>query len=617
MEEVADGDGARHPVAAPAGGAGGGVTTASDDRPSGGVITAIPSDATAAPSGAAGLREAIPAEPDAPVDTGVPEDSVPEPAAGPVAIGSLTGPWLTIAGVGLGLVVAAGLVLRFWTRSAMWLDEALTVDIARQPLHTLPSYLRRDGAPPLYYVLLHFWMKPFGGSNAALRALSGLLSVATLPIAWVAARRFGGRGVAWVLLALLASAPFAIYYATEVRMYSLVMFLTACGMVALQRSLHQPRPGNLLAVALVTAALFYSQYWALYLVGAIVLLLAWRAWRAWGGRADDRGPALWTLGAVAVGCVAFLPWVPIFAYQSAHTGTPWSSPPNYSAVINAVTGFTNNQATLSLVGSNQGRLLALFYFALGSLALFGVARDRWHVEIDLRTRPPARGVTFVIVVTLAAAITGGIITRSAFSPRYASVVFVPLLILVAYGSRTMAAPRLRAAVVAVMVIAGLAAGVQNVWTQRTQAPQVAAVIAAHGSPGDIVAICPDQLGPSVYRLTPANRYRMITYPRGTGPAFVDWVDYKAVAAKSDPQAFANRLAQMAGGTHRIWLVSSPNFQGFTLKCAQLQGFLGAQPGYTNRPWVSTDNYDYYEPMQLNEFEPPALAHPGGSVAAGP
>ena len=65
-----------------------------------------------------------------------------------------------------------------------------------------------------------------------MRSLSGVLSLATLPVAWVAAAATGPhRGLGPVLL--LASAPFAIYYATEARMYALVMFLTACGFVAL------------------------------------------------------------------------------------------------------------------------------------------------------------------------------------------------------------------------------------------------------------------------------------------------------------------------------------------------------------------------------------------------
>lgn len=525
---------------------------------------------------------------------------------------TLHGPWLVAAVVAVAGAVAAGLVLRFWTRSALWLDEALTVDIARLPLHELPAYLRRDGAPPLYYVLLHFWMGAFGSGRVAVRALSGVLSVATLPIAWVAARRFGGRAVAWILVAVLATAPFAVYYATEARMYALVMFLTACAILAIERALERPRPGNLAAVAVCTAGLLYSQYWALYLVSGLGVWLLFQAWR---GRPAWRQPARWLVGAVIAGSLSFLPWVPTFLFQAAHTGTPWAKPPNFGAIVNAVTGFTDNQATLSTAGSTQGRLLALLYFVLAGLALFGVARDRWHVEVDVRTRGRARGPAFVVAFTLAAAVTGGMLSGSAFSPRYASVVFVPLLLLVAYGCLRLADGKVRAVVVVVMLAAGLAVSVENVWTQRTQAPTVAAVLAAHARPGDVVAFCPDQLGPAVYRLVPSSRYTMLTYPRGIGPAYVDWVDYQRAAERSHPAAFARHLEALAGTSHDIWLVAAPGYQGFGLKCQYLAADLSNAPGYGAHQWVATRPQHFYEPMTLTQFAPgvtPAGASPAGS-----
>ena len=101
--------------------------------------------------------------------------------------------------------------------------------------------------------------------------------------------------------------------------------------------------------------------------------------------------------------------------------------------------------------------------------------------------------------------------------------------------------------VAIAVVAGLIGSVQNIDTQRTQAPQVAAVINAQAKPGDIIAFCPDQLGPAVYRvIDDPGQYKMVTFPRGTGPQFVDWVNYAKVvhAAKRD------RLRRQAGGRGR-------------------------------------------------------------------
>ena len=100
----------------------------------------------------------------------------------PEEVPALSGRTRIVVGVGVGLVIAAGLILRFWTRSGLWLDEALTVDIARLPLHEIPNALKHDGAPPLYYYLLHFWIVLFGQSNVAVRSLSGVIAVVTLPV---------------------------------------------------------------------------------------------------------------------------------------------------------------------------------------------------------------------------------------------------------------------------------------------------------------------------------------------------------------------------------------------------------------------------------------------------
>ena len=202
---------------------------------------------------------------------------------------------------------------------------------------------------------------------------------------------------------------------------------------------------------------------------------------------------------MAAGCVLFVPWVPTFIYQAKYTGTPWAAPPNFSAVINALTGFTDNQGSTLQTGTNQGRLLAVIYFAMLALALFGIGRSGRIIELDLRTRPRARSLTFVVLGTLFAAIAGGILTASAFSSRYAAIVFLPFLLLVALGTTTLLNPKVRVVIVGLAVVAGLVSSAQNVTTQRTQANAVAVAINAQAKPGDIIAFCPDQLGPSVYR----------------------------------------------------------------------------------------------------------------------
>jgi mannosyltransferase len=525
----------------------------------------------------------------------------------PEEVPALSGRTRLVVGVIVGLVVAAGLLLRFWTRSGLWLDEALTVDIARLPLHEIPNALKHDGAPPLYYYLLHFWIDLFGQSDDAVRSLSGVIAVVTLPVGWLCGKRFGGRSVAWTMLVLLASAPFAVYYATESRMYALVILLTGCGFLALQRAVTAPRPGNLVAVAVVAAALLYAQYWSLYLVAMVGIWLVASVVRT--RRRGHPEDAPWAaLIALAVGCLLFVPWVPTFLYQTKHTGTPWAAPPNFSAVINALTGFTDNQGSTLQTATNQGRLLAVIYFCMLALAVFGVGVSGRIIELDLRTRPRARGVGFVVLGTLFAAIAGGILTASAFSSRYAAVVFLPFLLLVALGTTTLLNPRVRVVVVGLAVVAGLISSAQNVTTQRTQANAVAAAINAQARPGDVVAFCPDQLGPSVYRqLRNPSQYDLITFPRRTGPQIVDWVDYADAVHAGHPATFARVVFRKAAAAGRdIWLVWEPDYETYSIKCETIATDIlqtSAKAGGGGRNVVTSHPALYYEPMNLTEFAP--------------
>ncbi len=499
-------------------------------------------------------------------------------------------------GVGVVVVMVAAVVLRFWTRSDLWLDEALTVNIARLPLHELPSYLRRDGAPPLYYVLLHFWMGWFGTSDVAVRSLSGVIGVVTVPLAWLAGKRLGGRKAGWAAMLLVATSPFATRYDTEARMYSLVVLLTVLGFLALDRALRQPRPGNLIAVAAVAGLLLYSHYWSLYLIGVTLLWLAWEAWR---GRPDWRRGARAALVAGIVGCLTFLPWLPTFMFQSKHTGTPWATPANFAAMVNAVSSFAGGS-------TSQGRALALMFFALAGLGLFGLATDRRHIEVDIRTRPLGRPLALVVLGTLGAAIAGGFLTNSAFDARYASVVFIPLILLVAIGLLTFRDRRVRSIILVLAVVAGLAGSVTNITTNRTQAGQVAAAIARTGQAGDIVAYCPDQLGPAVDRLLPPGRYQQTTFPRGTGPAFVNWVDYGAATAAGDPLTFAQHLESEASASGKqIFLVWAPGYQTFGVKCEGIVQTLQADPNYRAQALVGANSVSFYQPMSVVRFTPVA------------
>jgi len=62
-----------------------------------------------------------------------------------------------------------------------------------------------DTSPPLYYVLLGYWTRGLGTSDAALRLFSLVWALASVPLLWLLARRLGGTRAAVLAVALAAA----------------------------------------------------------------------------------------------------------------------------------------------------------------------------------------------------------------------------------------------------------------------------------------------------------------------------------------------------------------------------------------------------------------------------
>ena len=487
------------------------------------------------------------------------------------------------------LVAVGGAVTRFVTTSSMWLDEALSVNIASLPLGDIPEALSHDGHPPLYYVLLHLWSELFGHGDIEVRALSGVIAVITLPVAWLAGRRAGGPTLGWLTLLVAGALPFATRYGSEARMYSLVMLLVFLGWLAIQRALDAPRLGRLAVVALLSGLLLLTHYWSIYLLGTtgLLLLVLW-----WRGEGEARTARLRAALAVAAGGVLFLPWLPSFLEQARSTGTPWAEPDRITKVLALLF------ADLGGVDNAERILFAVVLGVLLVLGLFGRARSDVTVELDLRTRPEARWELLVAGGTLVVAVGAGYVSNSGFAPRYLAVV-VPLVILVAAWGlhRLQGAVPLAVAVVGFLVVCAF--GQVDVMTyERTQLDDLATIIERNGEPGDVVVYCPDQLGPAGDHGLDGD-FEQVTYPDFGDPRFVDWVDYAERNAASDPEAFVAEVLERSEG-HTVWLVWSPEYITLETQCSQVQGLL-ARARAGNGPAAQADSENFFENANLHRY----------------
>jgi len=124
----------------------------------------------------------------------------------------------------------------------MWLDETVSVWLANQNVGNMLHWIVKiDPHPPLYYILLHYWIAHYGDTPNYVRLFSALFGTATIPIIYLIGKRMSGAVVGLAAATLQALSPFNIYFAQEARMYTLLTFNAAVSIYALVRLLTDPR----------------------------------------------------------------------------------------------------------------------------------------------------------------------------------------------------------------------------------------------------------------------------------------------------------------------------------------------------------------------------------------
>ncbi|MFH1085253.1 MAG: glycosyltransferase family 39 protein, partial [Chloroflexota bacterium] len=215
-------------------------------------------------------------------------------------------PWPTAALAGIVLLAAAA---RLWGLAAesLWLDEATSLMLARMPVSELIAWTALDIHPPLYYTLLHYWIL-LGESEAAVRGLSALAGVLTVPVIYGLGCAWFGRRVGLIAAALLAVNPYHVWYSQEARMYALVALLMGAAVLAAfclwEDGAWWAWAGHVIA----TAAAWYTHYYAVFGILLVNLMFAYLLARRRVGRR-----LLWRwLAAQAVILLLFARWLPTF-----------------------------------------------------------------------------------------------------------------------------------------------------------------------------------------------------------------------------------------------------------------------------------------------------------------
>lgn len=212
------------------------------------------------------------------------------------------------------LIVALAFALRLVLLAGPSLrgDEALSVIYAQRSLPEIVHISRFvSGHPPLFYSLLHVWVRLAGTSEFAARFFAVWWGVLLLPLAYlVGLRLFGWRAGFWAAL-LLAINSFQVWHGQDIRSYTMLATLALLACWLFWRAMERPAWGNWAVYALAGVAVVHSHYFGAFVILAHGVFWAFVFWRSMRQRQRSQRCALWWGGVLSwAGIVAsLLPWL--------------------------------------------------------------------------------------------------------------------------------------------------------------------------------------------------------------------------------------------------------------------------------------------------------------------
>jgi mannosyltransferase len=322
--------------------------------------------------------------------------------------------WMTAGGTLVLLVAISAVIRTLYIGGQFWIDEGITTGIATHAASAIPGILREDGNPPVYYLLLHYWIRMFGDGVSATHALSVIFGLLTIPAGMWAGWSLFGRRTGIYAAVLLAFGTFLTQYGQETRMYELMALLGTIVTASFLHGFVFRRRRYVVLFSLTLAVMLYTQSWAtFYTVGAAIALIP-----VYLASEDRRGLLRDAVFAFVGAGVLFLPWLPTLLFQTGHTAAPWSSVPSPAAPFTLV---------LSVLGSD-GIAVALFAGAAIGLAPLFTAKARGS-----RERTLVLALVILPVATVLVAWIGSQVTP-AFVPRYYAPLLAPTMLIAAWGA---------------------------------------------------------------------------------------------------------------------------------------------------------------------------------------
>lgn len=412
--------------------------------------------------------------------------------------------WVRLSTV-LFLLVAASVYIRSrYVGGQFWMDEGITVGISSHSLAAIPSILRVDGSPPLFYLLLHIWMSWVGNGEAATHWLSILFAALTVPVGYWAGLSLAGKRAGLTAATFFAFNAFLDYYGLETRMYTLTTLIGLFATVGFIRGFVFRERRFVILFAVSEALMLYTHNWALFFGAAAFLSLV--LLYLISGEEIRANLVRDVIGAFVGAGVLFAPWIPTFIFQVLHTAAPWDLKPRFGAPI---------QIAKSVFGGASISVIMLLGAGIGYSPLF--MRPR---RLTRESRVALMLLLLPVLTLLIAWVSSQVITP-AWDVRYFAPIVGPLVLLLAIG---VSRAGVVGAIAVVFVIAFMARPSAFEPAYKSDMQDIAGEMAPLVHPGDLVIVGQPEQTPLAYYYMPGGLRWANTMGPVAKPSYMNWVN---------------------------------------------------------------------------------------------
>jgi mannosyltransferase len=388
----------------------------------------------------------------------------------------------------LGAILLLAAALRFYHLDfeSLWLDEGNSI---RYSSLSLAEFIRQsDVQSPLYFQVLHYWLKVFGDSAVAARVLSVLCGTLVIFMVYKMGKLLFDEATSLTAAFFAAISVLLIQYSQEVRYFSFFTLMVLFSFYFFYKLAQKAEPADcVFYVFFSTMTMYIHSYWVFIIAVQNIYVLTLMT----SGRSGKLSLKKWLAlqGALAV---CYAPWLVIALRQMANvSGRFWLPQPSFQYLLMTFDYFAGSRIALTIMSF----LILLAFFNLEINAPGSRFSDFFKGIKNIIRWNRGRGYGGIFLLALwfflpvFVPFIISLLATPIYHSRYTIISAPAFCLLAAAGIRNIRIRYLQAAfILAVVTFSSMSLKSYYTGPHKEQWRELGQYLESHALPGDIIVV---------------------------------------------------------------------------------------------------------------------------------